>query len=192
LARRRASLKGRRAIYENTLLAFEGNPHAHWFTGSITCEAIDILAREYDDVEADGAEHTRLNPMPIILRSRDGLEHEHPFYKALTSVVEPLLAELVREEERNAKEGEVRESARLRRALDSLGRDLGQLVDADLREIDEDGLGGGPGGASSESEQLRLIPESPVLYMVKTRPSRLSRSGRLGRSLWKLRSIPKA
>jgi len=77
--------------------------------------------------------------------------------------VEPLLAELVREEERKAKEGEVRESARLRRALDTLGRDLGQLVDADLREIDEDGLGGGQGGGNDEP--LRIIPESPVLYI---------------------------
>lgn len=153
-------LKGRRAIYENTLLSFESNPHAHWFTGSITCEYIDTLALQYDDVEA--GEHSPLNPIPIISRSRDGLEHEHPFYKLLVDVVEPLLAELVREEERKAKD-EVRESARLRRALDTLGRDLGQLVDADLREIEEDGLGGG--GAGPGTEPLRVIPENPVLYI---------------------------
>jgi hypothetical protein len=47
-------IKGRRAIYENTLLSFEGNPHAHWFTGSITCEHIDGLALEYYDIEARG------------------------------------------------------------------------------------------------------------------------------------------
>src|SRR5262249_20205547 len=103
------------------------------------------------------------NPIPIIGRSRDGLEHEHPFFKALSEAVEPVLAALVHEEERRAREGEVRESARLRRALDSLGRDLGQLVDADLREIDEDGLVGGPGGERDEA--LRIIPASPVLYM---------------------------
>jgi hypothetical protein len=156
-------VKGRRAIYENTLLSFESNPHSHWFTGSITCEYVDTLALEYDNVEADGGEHSPLNPIPIISRSRDGLEHEHPFFKALIGAVEPLLGELVREEERKAKEGEVRESARLRRALDTLGRDLGQLVDADLREIDEDGLGGGQGGDGTEP--LRIIPESPVLYI---------------------------
>lgn len=156
-------VKGRRAIYENTLLAFESNPHAHWFTGSITCEYIDTLAHEYDDVEGRGDDHSALNPMPIISRSRDGLEHEHPFYKALIGAVEPLLSDIVREEERKAKEGEVRESARLRRALDSLGRDLGQLVDADLREIDEDGLGGERGGAGLEP--LKIIPADAVLYM---------------------------
>lgn len=156
-------VKGRRAIYENTLLSFEGNPHAHWFTGSITCEYIDTLAHRYDDLEATGGDHSPLNPMPIISRSRDGLEHEHPFYKALVGVIEPLVAELVRDEERRAREGEVRESARLRRALDMLGRDLGQLVDADLREIDEDGLSGGRSG--DRTEPLRVVPESPVLYM---------------------------
>lgn len=156
-------IKGRRAIYENTLLSFESNPHSHWFTGSITCEYIDTLALEYDNVEAGGDEHSPLNPIPIISRSRDGLEHEHPFFKALVGAMEPLLGELVRDEERKAKEGEVRESARLRRALDTLGRDLGQLVDADLREIDEDGLGGGQG--RDGAEPLRIIPESPVLYI---------------------------
>ncbi len=156
-------IKGRRAIYENTLLSFEGNPHSHWFTGSITCEYIDTLALEYDNVETGGGEHSPLNPIPLISRSRDGLEHEHPFHKALVGAVEPLLDELVREEERRANEGEVRESARLRRALDSLGRDLGQLVDADLREIDEDGLRGDKAGAGTEP--LRIIPEDPVLYM---------------------------
>jgi hypothetical protein len=155
-------LKGRRAIYENSLFSFEGNPHAHWFSGEVTCEYIDSLAREYDDVSEAGGEHSGSNPIPIIGRSRDGLEHEHPFYKALTGAVEPVLEALVREEERKAREGEVRESARLRRALDSLGRDLGQLVDADLKDIDEEGLTGGHG---DEDADLRIIPESPVLYM---------------------------
>jgi hypothetical protein len=156
-------IKGRRAIYENTLLSFEGNPYGHWFTGSMTCEYIDAVAHEYDEVEARGGTHGASNPIPIISRSRDGLEHEHPFYKVLVAAVEPLLAELVREEERKAKEGEAYESARLRRALDSLGRDLGQLVDADLREIDEDGLSGDKGDAAKEP--LRIIPGAPILYM---------------------------
>jgi hypothetical protein len=156
-------VKGRRAIYENTLFSLEGNPLSHWFTGSISCEYIDALALEYDNEEAAGGGHRPLNPIPIISRGRDGLEHEHPFYKGLVAAVEPVLAGLIREEERKAKEGEVRESAGLRRALDSLGRDLAQLVDADLREIDEDGLTGGKIGAGTEP--LRIIPESPVLYI---------------------------
>ena len=156
-------VKGRRAIYENTLFSFENNPHAHWFAGSVNCEYIDTLALEYDNTESEGGEHSIDNPMPIISRSRDGLEHEHPFYKALVDVVEPLLKELVKKEEEKATEEGVHENTRLRRSLDTLGRELGQLVDADLRDIDEDGLGGGSG--SGDTKPLRVIPENPVLYL---------------------------
>lgn len=156
-------VKGGRAIYENTLFSYESNPHAHWFTGSLTCPKIDDLARSYDDLESSRQDHTADNPMPIITRTRDGLEHDHPFYKALEQAVEPHLAALVKAEEKKAREGQIHETAKLRRALDSLGRDLAQLVDADLREVDEDGLGGGSG--SGGSEPLRIIPENPVLYM---------------------------
>ena len=156
-------VKGNRGIYENTLFSFESNPHAHWFTGSLTCPMIDTLARSYDDRESTKEEHTADNPTPIITRTRDGLEHEHPFYKALAESVDAHLARLVKAEEKKVREGQTHESAKLRRALDSLGKDLAQLVDADLREVDEDGLGGGPG--SSGSDPLRIIPENPVLYI---------------------------
>lgn len=156
-------IKGRRAIYENTLLSFENNPHAHWFSGSITCEYLDEIASEYDSAVSEGKDHRPNNPMPIISRTRDGLEHEHPFYKALMRVVEPLFEDLVRQEEKNAAEQSTYVSARLRRMLDSLGRDLGQLVDGDLREIDEDGLGGGPG--RGQMERLQIIPQNPVVYI---------------------------
>jgi hypothetical protein len=158
-------LKGRRAIYENTLFGFEGNPHAHWFSGRLTCEYIDRLAVQYDDAEAGKVEHDPLNPIPIITRSRDGLEREHPFSKALNSAVEPILGELVRIEEERARQGSVRESARLRRTLDALGKDLGRLVDADLREIDEDGIDGGKGGPEGEPALLRIVPERVTLYL---------------------------
>ncbi|KUI13449.1 hypothetical protein AU191_16805 [Mycolicibacterium acapulense] len=156
-------IKGNRAIYENTLFSLESNPHAHWFVGSLTCPTIDTLARQYDDLESGSQEHTSDNPMPIITRTRDGLEHEHPFYKALVEAAEPHLARLVKAEEKKAQEGGAHESARLRRALDSLGRDLAQLVDSDLREVDEDGLGGGRG--AGDTEPVRIIPANPVLYM---------------------------
>jgi hypothetical protein len=155
-------IKGTRATYENTLFSFESNPHAHWFVGSLTCHMIDTLARRYDDLESGSQEHTSDNPMPIITRTRDGLEHEHPFYKALVEAAELHLARLVKAEEKKAQEGGSREGARLRRALDSLGRDLAQLVDSDLREMDEDGLGGGRGGG--DTEPVRIIPANPVLY----------------------------
>jgi hypothetical protein len=156
-------LKGRRAIYENTLFSFEGNPYAHWFSGVVRCPYIDHLALEFDQEHLARRDHRPGNPMRIITRSRDGLEHDHPFYKALSSAVESVLGEFVRREEEKAQAGTARESAKLRRTLDMLGRDLGRLIDADLREIDEDGLTrSGRGGAD---EGLRVIPQNPVLYM---------------------------
>ncbi len=129
----------------------------------MTCEYIDTLALQYDDAEAAREEHDALNPIPIISRSRDGLEHEHPLYKALTRAVDAVLGELVQAEELKAQEGEVREDAKLRRSLDALGRDLAQLIDADLREIDDSGLGGD--GGSDRNSPIRIIPSNPVLYM---------------------------
>ena len=50
----------------------------------------------------------------------------------------------------------------MRRSLDILGRDLSRLIDEDLRELDEDGLGGGEG---EEVAPIALIPEQVVVYM---------------------------
>jgi hypothetical protein len=156
-------IKGRRAIYENTLFCFESNPYAHWFSGVLKCPHVDLIAAEFDGEHAESREHSPSNPMPIITRSRDGLEHDHPFFKALAEAVEAVLGEFVRQEEARAQSESARESVRLRRTLDLLGRDLGKLIDADLREIDEDGLEGSGSGGTDET--LRVIPQSPVLYI---------------------------
>ncbi len=156
-------LKGRRAIYENTLFSSEGNPYAHWFSGTLRCDYIDDLARGYDQHAQAGNAADPANPVPIISRSRDGLEHEHPFYKALAEAADEALRPFVDAEAESARSGAAEESTRMRRTLDSLGRDLGRMIDADLREIDEDGLGGGEGG--NQDEPIRVIPQSPVLYM---------------------------
>ncbi|MGA2876295.1 MAG: hypothetical protein ABSE82_12245, partial [Nitrososphaerales archaeon] len=156
-------LKGRRAIYENSLFSYENNPHSHWFSGSVVCEYIDILALEYDELEAKNLGHAPQNPIPIISRSRDGLEHEHPFYKALAKAVDSVFGPLVEDEEQRASQNEVHEDAKLRRSLDVLGKDLGQLVDEDLRDIDDNGLGGNGGGG--KDALIRIVPPNPVLYM---------------------------
>ncbi len=102
--------------------------------------------------------------MPIIDRMRSGLVHEHPFYKALQAAVEPVLQKLVAEEEKKARKAGARESAQMRRSLDTLGADLGRMLNEDLREIDADELD------EIESQDvplaLRLIPpESIAVYM---------------------------
>jgi len=157
-------VKGRRAIYENTLFRFENNAMAGWFSGRVECPYIDQLAREYDHrLDADQPQLDK-NPIPIISRRRDGLRPEHPFYKALAKTVEGPLGNLIREEEKKAKESSGHESAKMRKTLDALGRDLARLIDEDLRNLEEEGLEG-VGDVGSTIPPIRLIPEQAVLYM---------------------------
>ncbi len=158
-------IKGRRAVYENTLFGFEGNAHAGWFSGSVVCEFVDVLAGDYDD-RLDGAALTDArNPMPIITRDRDGLERAHPFYKKLKDAVETKLGQFVRQEEEKAK-GHRTVSATLQRALEFLGRDIGRLIDEDLKEIEEEGL---PTSENGDKPELafRVVPEHVVAYMAE-------------------------
>lgn len=157
-------IKGRRAIYENTLLRFENSPMAGWFSGRIECPYIDQLATEYDARFVTGQSQEETNPVPIITRRRDGLQQTHPFYKALAAAVEKPLGELIREEEKKAKENSGQESPETRRTLDTLGRDLARLIDEDLRELEEEGLIGGS-ETGSAIPPIKLIPEQAVLYM---------------------------
>ena len=155
-------IKGRRAIYENSLFRFEGNPFAGWFSGRIECPFIDQLAQDYDRRLEEKTPQERSNPGPIITRGRDGLQHAHPFYRALVASVEPILAELIKAEEQKAKRHAESETVRMRRTLDALGRDLSRLIDEDLREIDEEGL---LGGGTDAVPPVKLVPEQAVLYL---------------------------
>jgi hypothetical protein len=157
-------VKGRRAIYENTLFGFETSPYAGWFSGRLECSYIDELAREYDRKLLAHEKQDEMNPVPIITRRRDGLQRSHPFYKALAIAVESYLEPLIKEEEKKTREHGSTESVQLRRTLNSLSRDLSKLIDEDLREIDEDGLLGSdiPG---TDLPPIRLIPQDVVIYM---------------------------
>jgi hypothetical protein len=156
-------LKGRRAIYENTYFGLEGNPYAGWFSGRVECPHIDQLAAAYDERLVRGDSQDENNPMPIITRRRDGLQHNHPFYKALSTAVEGHLKTLVDAEEARAREAGGSESAEMRRTLDNLGRDLARLIDEDLRELDEETLPVGTG--TGDLPALQLVPEHAILYM---------------------------
>jgi hypothetical protein len=157
-------IKGRRAIYENTLFRFDTNPYAGWFAGRLESPYIDDLARKYDYRLLAHEKQDEQNPVPIITRRRDGLQKSHPFYKALAAAVETCLSPLVAEEEKGSRENNSTESTHLRRMLNGLSRDLSKLIDEDLREIDEDGLLGSdiPG---TNLPPIGLIPEEVVLYM---------------------------
>jgi hypothetical protein len=79
----------------------------------------------------------------------------------LASAVEKPLEDLISEEERRTRELSGKESPELRRSLDALGRELARLVDEDLRELEEEGLGG---GEDIQASPMRLIPEHAVIY----------------------------
>jgi hypothetical protein len=96
--------KGRRAIYENTYFRFASNPYSGWFSGRVECPYIDQLALEYDQRLIAGGCQSDKNPMPIITRRRDGLQHAHPLYKTLAAAVEDPLGKLIAAEERKARE----------------------------------------------------------------------------------------
>src|ERR1044072_8772082 len=150
-------VKGGRAIFEN-------NRHAGCFAARVECVYIDKLASEYDERLEYGLSQDERNPIPIITRRRDGLQENHPFFQSLAAAVEGPLGTLIAEEERKSRESASHEGTRMRRMLDTLGRDLARLGHEDLREIDEDGLGGGRDGDEGVPA-IRLIPEQAVLYM---------------------------
>lgn len=160
-------IKGKRAIYENTLFKYEGDFHAGWFTGKVECEHIDHLAREYDDRLFSNKPLDQNNPMPIISRRRDGLSASHPFYSALKQAVEGPLGVLVAEEaERARTAARSVESDGTRKALDRLARELGRLVTEELREIEAEDL---PGDDVGEAPLLSIVPEQVFAYMGEDR-----------------------
>lgn len=159
---------GRRAIYDNTLLRFEGVPHAGWLTGRLECPYIDELARVYDDRDDALEPHPPDNPLQIISRRRHGLTPEHPFTRALYRAVEEQLAPLVAqlEEESRAHSREL-ESARNRRLLDRLGRDMARLMAESMREIDDED---DPGKRlSGPLPTIRIVPERVRLPIGETK-----------------------
>lgn len=157
-------IKGNRAIYDNTLFKFEGHPYSGWFSGRVECAFIDVLAREYDERVERRERHPRDNHIPIITRTRDGLESNHPFTKVLAKSVEEVLGPLIKAEEDKAKQEGAFESSSLRKRLDAVGRDLARLIDEDLREIEADTLPIGPDG-KPDVPDIKLIPEQAIAYV---------------------------
>lgn len=160
-------IKGKRAIYDNTLFKYEGDIHSGWFAGKLECEHIDHLAPEYDNMLESGRPLDPINPLPIISRRRDGLNSSHPFFAALKQSVEGPLGLLVAEEaERARTEPRSVESDDTRQALNRLARELGRLVTEELREIDAEDLPGEDGG---EAPLLSIVPEQVFAYMGEDR-----------------------
>jgi hypothetical protein len=162
-------IKGRRAVYDNTLFSYENSPYAAFLHGRLVCEHIDTLAREYDDRSTRSVPHTADNPIPLISRTRDSLRREHPFYVALSRAAESILREVVREEEERARRHAVMvENDRTRRDLDRMAREAARFIEEELRNAEADELpptGPGPGTAPA----LALIPGEAVAYLGENR-----------------------
>ena len=127
-------VKSRHAIHEATLFerSLEWDPHAQWFYGRLTCEAIDDLWNEYDERQAQGEPHPAQNPVPILDPSRkSGLIPDHPFVEALYDRALAMLRPLVEEERTREQRERARsvESQRTRKRLDALEKAANQFMD---------------------------------------------------------------
>jgi len=155
-------VKGRRAIYENSLFSYESSPHAGWYAGLLECPLIDQLAREYDDRQEAEEAHPETNPTPIISRRREGLAPDHPFARALGEVLDEVLRERVRiEEERQRKEAGGIENENTRRALSRMAREAARFLQEAMREIESEE----PTGGLGEAEALMIVPPEAIARM---------------------------
>jgi hypothetical protein len=160
-------VKGRRAIYENTLFGFENRPAAGWFCGRLDCTFIDELAQRFDTEAESGRPLDVRNPARIISRRRDGLMLSHPFVKALRAAAEGPLGRLVAaEEEREKKADSQVEDRRARAALDRCAQELSQMLSDELREMEAEDLRGPSGGSTPA---LSLVPENAYAYLGEDR-----------------------
>ncbi|MBI2165467.1 MAG: ATP-binding protein [Chloroflexi bacterium] len=111
-------IKGKHAIYDNTLFKFDGEEAARHFLGRVICPALD------DVLKVDSS---------LIRATRDGLDSDHPFSKLLKGEVERLLEPYVREEQRASREKERKAlSAKLQRKLKDAIQKLNDIAKLEL------------------------------------------------------------
>ena len=156
-------IRDSRANYENTFFALAGRPESGWFSGEFICPEIDDLARQREAADREPESLTsktieflhKNNPKPLILRTREGLEPSHPYYRALAMAVQtellPLFDQVAKEENALKSAG-----AKLTKDLNALGRSLAQLMQTALEEAElDDEISGDD---SVEPDLLALLP----------------------------------
>ena len=161
-------VKSRHAIHEATLFdkGLEWDPHAQWFFGRLTCEAIDDLWNEYDERQARGEPHPPENPVPILDPSRkSGLTPGHPFVEALYAGALTMLRPLVEEERTREQRERARsvESQKTRKRLDALERAANRFME----DFSDDDVSRDPKGRERGSQfQIRGYSLSPQYAQV--------------------------
>lgn len=158
-------VKGKRAIYENTLFNHENEMHSGWFTGELSAPYVDKQAREYDDDLDKGKEHHSSNPMPIISRNRDGLNGEHPFVKALFTAADKELGKYIKIE-RDKAAGAQLGDAQTQKDLDKLAKELGKIINDELKEIEAEEL---PPEDGKLPPALTIIPQLCYVFLGEIR-----------------------
>lgn len=89
-------IKGKATIYDCTYFDIEAEPYSWRFSGMVYCPYIDVLVKEYDDLEEKGIyEHSSLNPFRMINPERDGFIMEHPYIEKLFGQCNLILRTLV-------------------------------------------------------------------------------------------------
>ncbi len=156
-------VKSRHAIHEATLFdrSLEWDSNALWFSGRLTCEAIDDLWNEYDERQARGEPQPPENPVPILDPSRkSGLTPGHPFVDALYGRALAQLRPLVEEERMRAQRERARsvESQKTRKRLDALEKAANQF----MGDFSDEGPSRDPGGRQKGSRfQIRGYSLTP-------------------------------
>lgn len=133
-------VKSRHAIHEATLFAsdLQNDPHAKWFYGKLTCEYIDDLSNEFDELYEQGLPLKPSNPTWLIdpLR-KQGLRREHPFVKALYGEALKRLRPLVEEERTRAEKNQAKiESDDTRKRLRALEKAAAKFLRENQEEDD--------------------------------------------------------
>lgn len=154
-------IKGQKAVYQNTLFSGEGRPNGAWFCGEIECQYIDTLIRDYDDRQDEV--HQPDNPMSLIRRDRQGLQSQHPFFRALSSEIDKILLPLIDQEDKKQRGAKAKISEQLSQDLSKLGRELGKMFsedteDADVFPPESADLGG-------SRSKIQIIPGRIVAYL---------------------------
>lgn len=142
-------IAGSKAVFANENFG-ETSIEFGWLHGRLTCTYIDRLIRSFDEEKT----HTEENPDRLLRRDRDGLEKNHPFYKALKSsvldVIQPILTEL------QPKKDKISGSDELKEDLNKAAKQLASLLKSDLARLDEEEARGG--SQPTTTHPILLIP----------------------------------
>jgi len=173
-------VKSGSAIHECTYFQLESEPYCWRFSGAVTCEFIDKLVREYDEIEegSDSPQHPENNAQLLIDPDRKGLVDDHPFTQSLKKECRRVLRYLVEQIKSNEVEPKKKVTdEKLNRQLDALSKEISKLYEKKLKDLDEDidTVTGDNGKIPKLSPGMHIIPpgdeiiyaNSPKTFTVK-------------------------